>query len=393
MTALSALDVDRLRRDFDLLGFVQSTGVHLVKRGDEWRGECPQCGGGSKPVFVVWPKAGRCKCWRCDLGGDALDVVQRLRRLDFRAALQFIGADELPELSVEAREVRANEERARAAERARELRKKHAAALVIWRASVPVAGTPAEAYLVGRGLKPPFPASLRYNPRVSCSYTDATGDHKRLLPALVAAVQAPGGKLQTVHRIYLEPLPDGSAVKAPGIPAEDVKKLHGSPGAGAIRLSGPARSEAISTLVLAEGIETALSVVQGIGDAGVAVWAAISAGQLCRIEFAEGARPAGVVVMADHDRWKWNEARRLWLPPAGQAKASAACDRFRAMGIPAVWRSPVEPGDWLDVMLGLIRPGWTDRIPPSPAAEPEQEKTAPEATDAAPLTETPDNGR
>lgn len=381
MAQLSPADVDRLRRDFKLLQYIQRTGVKLRERGDAWRGECPICGGGSKSVFVVWPGNGRCKCWRCDLGGDAIDVVMRLERLDFGGALEFMGAGELPELSAEARQVRENEERAREDERRREAAKKRKAGRVVWDASSPNAGTPAEAYLVGRGLSGPFPPTLRFNPKVHCSYTDEAGDdHKRKLPALIAGVQGPSGDVLTVHRIYLDVLDDGSAVKARGIPAEDVKKLHGPPGAGAVRLTPWAPA-----LVLAEGIETALAVCQSsrpaIEAGKVAVWAAISAGQLLCIEFAEGKRPDRVLIIADHDRWKWNRRLKLWVPPAGQTKAQAACERFRRMGIPSAWRAPIEPGDWLDVMLGAVPPGHTDRIPPEPAEIPEPDKAADEAAD------------
>lgn len=367
---LSPADVDRLRRDFDLLGYLSGGGVKLVRKGEEHRGECPVCGGGSKPVFTVWPKAGRCKCWRCDLGGDAIDVVMRLEHLDFGGALHFMGAAALPELSDEARQVRANEERAREDERAREAAKKRRAGRALWDAVAPIAGTPAAWYLDGRGLAGPYPPTLRYGAKVACSYTDADGaDHKRKLPALIAAVQGPGGDVLTVHRIYLDAVPGedgaGTARKAAGIPPEDVKKLHGPPGAGAVRLTPWA-----PTLILAEGIETALALADR-RPAGTAVWAAISAGQLLRVDFAADRRPARIVIMADHDRWKWDERRRVWLPPAGQAKAEAACRRFRDMGIPALWRAPAAPGDWLDVRLGTIGPGWTDRIGEPPAAAPE----------------------
>ena len=70
-------------------------------------------------------------------------------------------------------------------------------ALEIWRASRPAPGTPAEAYLLGRGITIPVPSTVRYHPAVK--HAD-TGLH---LPALIAAVCDVDRRVTGIQRIFL----------------------------------------------------------------------------------------------------------------------------------------------------------------------------------------------
>lgn len=343
---LSPFELEEAKRRFDFLGRVR-VDVPDLKRisGGRWRGRCPFHGGVS---FDVVPDRQFAHCFGCEWSGDPIKYIRDVTGATFVQALEEITGGAVLAMSPEIREARENEERARAADIARKRRENINAAHRIWSESEPIDGSPAARYLEGRGLVGPFPETLRYHPRLACRFEDTeTGKERRLLrKALVAQVMAPAGDLVTLHRIYLDELEDGAVVKARGIPADDVKKLHGSPQDGAIRLARRAPS-----LVLVEGIETGLAVLQSLRPVRPAtVWAAISAGQLLRVAFPPDWRPAEVVIFADHDRPKWNERLGRWIEPAGQSKAEAAARRFSDMGVPARVAIPKEPGDWLDVL-------------------------------------------
>jgi len=139
-----------------------------------------------------------------------------------------------------------------------EAEKRAAQAKRLWQEAQPIAGTVAEAYLRGRGITCPLPPTLRFHP-------DAWhGPTARRYPAMVAAVQGAG--LPAVHRTYLRA--DGSGKAG----LEDGDKLMlGACAGSAVRLAdGPAR------LVVAEGIESGLSLLCGLFDGHATIWAALS---------------------------------------------------------------------------------------------------------------------
>lgn len=114
-------------------------------------------------------------------------------------------------------------------------------------------------YLIGRGLEGPFPMCLRYHP--GCHVSDHPS--KKVLPAMLALVTGPDGKLVNVHRTYLE---NGQKARwiAPGDNKETSsrKMMPGDiPPGSAIRLGEPRDGR----LGVAEGIETALAVTQRFG--------------------------------------------------------------------------------------------------------------------------------
>lgn len=165
--------------------------------------------------------------------------------------------------------------------------------------------TPAELYLRGRGLRVALPPSLRFQPRLAHPHDP----RRRLFPALVAGVQGPDRDIVGVHCTYLE-MHYGHWVKmnAPsGIddPADwKPKIMRGACWGGAVRLTA-----AEDVIVLAEGIETALSVLQALHDdeigaphidgEPVAVWAALSLGNLGAVMLPDGVRE--VILAGDGD--------------------------------------------------------------------------------------------
>lgn len=131
-------------------------------------------------------------------------------------------------------------------------------ALDIWRATQDIEGTASEHYLrVARSISIRPPTSLRHHPGLWHSPS------RRTFPAMVAAVQAPDGRVGGVMRTFLTP--DGSA-KAPVEKATQKMALGSVPG-GAVRLAN-----AGEVMGQAEGIETGLSAQQLYR---LPVWAAL----------------------------------------------------------------------------------------------------------------------
>jgi putative DNA primase/helicase len=182
------------------------------------------------------------------------------------------------------------------------------AALRMWGATSPASGTRVETYLRSRDIFIPPPVPLRFH---------AALNHPRgqRWPAMVALVTCGAdGRPVTVHRTFLAR--DGSG-KAP---VEHAKMMLGPCRGGAVRL-GPAGHR----LLVAEGIETALSVMQATAQPA---WAALSTSGLRTLELPNHVRD--VVLLADGDapgeaaaqdaglRWKRQGRRvRIARPPRG----------------------------------------------------------------------------
>jgi hypothetical protein len=133
-----------------------------------------------------------------------------------------------------------------------------------WSETLPIAGTLAEVYLRGRCIFVPLPPTLRFHP--SCWHL--AGWHH---PALVGKVEL-WGQGVAVHRTYL----DHAGGKAK---VEPEKAMLGPCRGAAVRLSAGS-----GPLVVAEGIETALSLLDGLNELRPRVWAALSAGGVAGLE-------------------------------------------------------------------------------------------------------------
>ena len=187
----------------------------------------------------------------------------------------------------------------------------------MWREARPAQDSLVEGYLASRGLQLPDGAPLRFHP--------ACPRGSERWPAMLALMTDPlTGRPCGVHRTFLAR--DGSG-KAPGsLPA---KMMLGS--AGIIRLTPD--EEVTSGLGIAEGIETALSVLQGFGWRPV--WAATSAGAIRTFPMLPGIE--ALTVFADADG-------------AGTDAATACCARWREAGIEARIVLPPEGADFNDLI-------------------------------------------
>ncbi len=142
------------------------------------------------------------------------------------------------------------------------------------------------------------------------------------LPTMLAAVQAPNGKVVAVQETFLT----WAATKAPvSIP----RLTTGTLGHGAVRL-GPA-SDALG---IAEGVESGLAAME---LSGVTCWATLGAQRLSRLWLPEVVRT--VHIFADSDE-------------PGQRAAAQAASRFEREGRRVAVRMPPEgAGDWNDALL------------------------------------------
>ena len=204
----------------------------------------------------------------------------------------------------------------RRAEQEAEAAKRERQALRLWREAQPVAGTPAETYLRGRGMTCDLPDSLRFHG--ACWH----GPSAQRLRAMVARVDGAGRF--AVHRTWLHA--DGGG-KADVTPA---KAMLGGCLGGAVRLAdGP------DGLAVAEGIETALSLACGLLRGRPAIWAALSTSGMAGLVLPPD--PGRLTIATDGD-------------PAGREVGHRLATRAHALGWQVATLPAPEGRDWNDVL-------------------------------------------
>ena len=83
-------EIDRIKRETDLVALVRSRGVELSKHGSkDWSGQCP-FHEDDKPSFIVSPDKGLFHCLGCGAGGDAIQFVERFDGISFRHAFELL---------------------------------------------------------------------------------------------------------------------------------------------------------------------------------------------------------------------------------------------------------------------------------------------------------------
>jgi hypothetical protein len=196
----------------------------------------------------------------------------------------------------------------------------------LWREAQPDPDAIAR-YLRGRGLSgAPIPPSLRFHPALR--YVDEDGQHQGEFPGLVARVESVTGEFVGLHRTFLDP----EGTRKADVPA--AKKLlavrDGATRGAAIRLA-----EAGEVLALAEGIETALAVMEATGTPA---WATISAGGMELVEIPPTVRRLELWADCDAN----GRGQRA-------AEIRAALAHSEGVAVFVLW--PPEAGqDWRDVL-------------------------------------------
>ena len=246
----------------DLAGIIGQR-VALKRNGPEFVGLCP-FHQESSPSFTVVPAKRMFHCFGCRKSGDVFVWLQEQEKLSFKEAVaRLTGGAPLPVPNASSRMVTAQAAQRGIERDAEAVREKIARARKIWGEAFPAQNTLAERYLANRGLRGiVVPMTLRYHPRLWCQ---EAGDR---LPALVGAIMDARQQIIGVHRTYLNV---DTAQKAK---LASPKKMLGLTRGGHVWLGLPMAGR----LAVAEGIETALSVMQA--QPGLGVFAALSLGNM-----------------------------------------------------------------------------------------------------------------
>ncbi len=189
-------------------------------------------------------------------------------------------------------------------------------ALSLWESSSPAEHTPVEIYLKSRGLRLPSTSALRFHPRLR----HPSGN---VWPAMIGLVTMGIDEVPTgIHRTYLAL--DGKAKAA----ATPQKMMLGPCRGGAVRLAEPA-----DVLMVGEGIETCLAVMQATG---LPAWAALSTSGLKSLQLPKAV--LDVVVLADGDE-------------AGEAAALSCAKQWVKQGRKVRIARPPKDLDFNDLLI------------------------------------------
>ena len=275
----------------------------------KWHGRyglaCCPAHGDRRPSLTLADAADGRLLLDCKAGCSFLDVLTALR---VRGLVDRQARPQLPDLCEMAR---------RRAEDEAEAVKREKQALSVWRESIPVHGTIAETYLRGRRITCPLAETLRFHP--VCWHASA-----QRLPALVARVD--GLPRLAVHRTYLRTDGTGKADVDPP------KAMLGAALGGAVRVAdGP------GALVVAEGLETALSLSSGLLRVPATVWAALSAPGVAGLRLPDGI-PHKLTIAPDGDT-------------AGRDAAHRLAERATALGWTVSLLLAPDGRDWNDILM------------------------------------------
>lgn len=222
----------------------------------------------------------------------------------------------------------------------------------VWKASKELKGSPAEKYLLSRGIYlENLPKTLRSHPGLR--YWDAKAKKDLgVFPCLLAPIRDKDNKIISIHRIFLTP----EGLKAPVPDAKKMMAMCGEMRGTAIKLF-----PAGEVLGVAEGIETALA---AYAVSRMPVWSCVTAPLLEIVDIPDNVKT--VVIWADKDKSN-----------RGTEAADKLADRLEKLGKTVYICMPVQPIaegqkgiDWLDVLLtyGIsgFPPMWRRWRPSSP---------------------------
>lgn len=281
---MARLDIPDLREAHPVSAIVGAV-TKLRRVGSELVACCP-IHDDRTPSFYIYEGDRRWHCFGCGRGGDVLDFIRELHGVGLREAAEMLGGGSLPVAPViPLRQPETDD------------RDKIAAAVATWRQAGSIHGTPAEAYLRGRGITIALPDCLRFA-RLSFGW-------RRDIPALVALVAGVDDKPCGVQRIFLRE--DGSKAD---LPNGKVKFSLGRIRGGAVRLT----PGAVNGMILSGSVEDGLSLVELEGRA---VWAAPGEEMLAGMSLPCAVR--SVIIGADADE-------------AGRRFAAKARDKFVSEG-------------------------------------------------------------
>jgi putative DNA primase/helicase len=239
--------------------------------GSGWVCLCPAHDDRNPSLSLSWDSTTQKLLVKCHAGCDYDDIMAAIRQKGYQL---LKNSETLTQQSASA--YTSNTERAR-----------H-----IWQQTESADGTVVETYLQSRGYTGVIPPSIQYHPSLYHAPS------KTYYPAMVARIEMwPSSDLYAIHRTYLSK--DGLE-KAP---VEPNKMMLGHAKGGAVRLTPPGQ-----TLIITEGIETALSVYQSIQ---LPTWAALSTTGMQHIVVPSLDITREIIVAADGDEPGLNTAKKL----------------------------------------------------------------------------------
>lgn len=219
-----------------------------------------------------------------------------------------------------------------------------------WDASIPIEGTPAEAYLKRRvpGLEIKFLSKyFRYHPNLEHTQLvplekGKTKKVKTRHPALLNMVVTETGIPVTIHRTYLSL--DGYKAN---LPKGEIKKLMSThktfDGFGIHLNAGKTKSDEV---IVCEGIETGLALLMATNNSKE-VWAMMFCNNLAKAVIPKRFKTG--IIASDHDLF--NE--RLGVRP-GEHNAEILATRLKAEGLNVILRKPKdEKVDYCDLWLQM----------------------------------------
>jgi hypothetical protein len=296
------------------------------------------------PSFTIWvkgPAAGAFKDHRGLAQGDIIDLVAYVKgwsagpKRGRREALRFLAdLTGLARMSDEQRRADLARSRARAQRedkaREEELADKQRRAFKLWLlGAAELGGTYVEHYLRRRGIEiETFPRILRY-----------LADHPhpesgRSWPCMVAGCVDRRGRIRAVHRTWIDPKTLGKA------PIEPNRKVWPDfrglviplwRGESGLSVADAARNGLRETLVLCEGIETALSAA--IAAPQFRTWAFISLGNLQNVTL-----PECVDSVALHRENEWDNAAAVKAFERGKAALERQGRPVAEITVPAAYK-------------------------------------------------------
>ena len=328
---LDRAEIDRVRSSVPLLALVRQA-VKLVQHGEEWTGLCP-FHDEKTPSFYVNPGKGLYKCWGCGAAGDALTWITRTQGLTFGQVIaEYRGGPGDFEKRWGARVEMHKTDRAMSIAATLRQEDRVRRARQIGREALPIAGTPAEAYLRRRGIKGRLPAALRYMPRLAPPLPPSMGVPPH--PALVAEIaQDELVAWSSCQRIYLDPAGAWSPETKGKAGFRPNKATLAPMGTGAVRLEQPG-----ATLGLSEAVEKALAAMQMLS---LPVWATCGGERLGRVKIPDSVDR--IVICGDADG-------------PGRQAAGKACDFYESQGyeVELVYPTPPFVGFDDETMAGMV---------------------------------------
>jgi len=306
--------VDQLKSSVLMSGVV-GRAIQLKRAGREWKGLCP-FHQERTPSFTVVDAHERAYCFGCTWQGDQLAFVMKIEGCSFREAYRLLASQELPTWTPQERE------KAQAEDRLERLADENAARQ-FFKEARPVAGTDGEVYLRARGITVDVPDDVRFG-MVPAWRDKDTNQWGPTRPALVCGARDATSAVVGIQRIFFRN-------DKPALGKADKKLSLGSIKGAALQLGA-----AEETVILAEGPEDGLSIVQE--GPGHPVWVPFGTGCMPAVEFPPLVRR---VILAGQN----NTAGRVAVEKA----ALAFLDRGLAVG--RAWPAS-QYDDWNDQLRG-----------------------------------------